>query len=151
MGIENKGGYNPDETRIDPVDSESTKIELENNLSLEELVKKHAKFSEEYGAWTIKMGGKEIEDSIEAEKENLITKANDFIELYVVLNRIEDLNKLDPKCNAALIIGSKERYDMPKLRHLITEVRVGKRDISYITGRLGLRNKVEELIAAGNK
>jgi len=118
-----------------------TRVE-QPSTSLEELAEKFKQKMDNSDGKTVIY--KDEADNIRLEEEKLISESNDFLELFKILNRIEALNDIYP--GLGLIIGTKSNYMISEIKKDINGVRSGRLSIDYITRRLGLRNKVEELL-----
>lgn len=80
----------------------------------------------------------EIKESQEKRNE-AISGAKNFDELYGILHQFKDLH------------GSKKNYSAAELVDIIEEVRKGEKDSTFITRAGGLRAKVEELLGANSQ
>ena len=63
-----------------------------------------------------------------------IESSKSFIELFQVLDREKSIS------------GTQKTYSAQELKKLITRVREGKKDLSWITRAYGLREKVRQLL-----
>jgi hypothetical protein len=127
-------------------DEESDKLNEKENrqLGLEELAKEHNITS---GEAHLDGGNKVrfLEKRINEEKEKFIKNCKSFEELDSVLDRIDKLSSIES--SYGLIKGKIKNYKIAEIKSLINRLRIGEIKSDGITRSLGLKEKVEELIA----
>ena len=127
------------------ISSDETKIE-QYPTDLEEIAKE---LSEMRGCL---IGKDQIERSqnlgelLEQKKGELVAESNNFQELFEALDKIDSLKEIDD--GSDIVAGTKKFYDIAEIKEIIGKVQEKPDDINYVTRRLGLRQKVKELLTS---
>ena len=82
----------------------------------------------------IKTKKEKVSESIKKNLDKYISAAEDFNELFAVLDKVSGIK------------GSKLFFESAKLKEIINKVREGELDIDYVTRTAGLRKRVDHLL-----